>query len=50
MSYHWSRAVGDDAGRAEELGAQGKDVADGARGQVAVCLDDQHFSRPDLRP
>ena len=42
------RAVGDDPGRAADLGAQREDVADGARGGVAAGLDDQHLAGPDL--
>ena len=42
------RAVGDDAGRAADLGAQPEDVADGAGRGVAAGLDDQHLARPDL--
>ena len=42
------RAVGDDAGRAADLGAQREDVADRARGVLAAGLDDQHLTRADL--
>ena len=42
------RAVGDDARRAADLGAQREDVADRARGRVAARLDDQDLAGPYL--
>ena len=38
------RAVGDDAGRAQALGAQGQNIADGAGCGVAARLDHQHLA------
>jgi hypothetical protein len=42
------RAVGDDADRPANLGAQRQQVADGAGRGVAARLDDQDLARPDL--
>ena len=40
-------AVGDDAGRAAHLGAQGEDVAERAGALLAAGLDDEDLARAD---